>query len=498
MENLYELARITKRNRRVMDCLIPPDDNSPLKKLFLILYSNEVLDDNECMIEIYGKRKLVAFSRLKSRLKDIFYQGVFIQNLNEDNGEPKSSEINSTHKQTVIARILRENNANKLAIELLEKSIIKTIKYHVTENVLSQARILSLNYSSVDYNKYKFEKYLSIQEKYLRIYEWEIRAENFFLELQRTTIQSLGNPSDETKKKARNFVKILSEVKDIKSHNFIYNKFRVMASYYEYEKDYTSLLSLSETTLKEFNSAELKSSLPRTNISLRRMWALIQAGRIDETVNIGLKELSKAIPGSVTWYRIAHYTLKGLMFRGDYKKAIDLISTMINHQKFSKLSENYREVFYTTLGYLHLVVESGIAGDKKDMQKKLPEFKLGKFLNTTPVFSKDKRGINVSILLMHIAFLLQRKDYNAIIDRIDSLNQYAYRYLRKDDSYRSNCMIKMVIQMTKADFNPIRTERYTAELHKQFELVPLAGSGENIEIEMIPFETLWDIMVKAL
>ncbi len=137
-------------------CLVPPEDSSPLKKLFLILYSNEVLDDNECMIEIYGKRKLVAFSRLKSRLKEIFYQGVFIQNLNEENGEPKSSEINSTHKQTVIARILRENNANKLAIDLLEKSIIKTIKFHVTENVLSQARILSLYYSSVDYNKYKF------------------------------------------------------------------------------------------------------------------------------------------------------------------------------------------------------------------------------------------------------------------------------------------------------------------------------------------------------
>ena len=498
MENLYELAQITKRNRRVLDSLVPSDDNSPLRKLYLIAFSNVVLDDNECMIEIYGKRKLVAFSRLKSRLKDILYQGVFIQNLNEENAESKSSDVNSTHKQTVIARILRENNANKLAIELLEKSILKTIKFHVTENVISQARILSLHYSSVEYNKYKFSKYLSIQEKYLRIYEWEIKAENYFLELQRTTIQSLGNPSDETKKKARNFVRILSEIKDIKSHNFLYNKFRVMAAYYEYEKDYTSLLALSENTLKEFNTVDLKSSIPRTNISLRRMWALIQAGRIDETVTIGLKELSKTVPGSVTWYRIAHYTLKGQMFRGDYKRAIDLLSLMINHPKFSKLSENYREVFYTALGYLHLVVDSGIAGDAKDLHKKLPEFKLGKFLNTTPVFSKDKRGINVSILLMHIAFLLQRKDYNAIIDRIDSLNQYAYRYLRKDDSYRSNCMIKMVIQMTKADFNPIRTERYTTELKKQFEIVPLAGSGENIEIEMIPFETLWDIMIRAL
>jgi hypothetical protein len=100
--------------------------------------------------------------------------------------------------------------------------------------------------------------------------------------------------------------------------------------------------------------------------------------------------------------------------------------------------------------------------------------------------------------LLHIAFLLQRKDYNAIIDRIDSLNQYAYRYLRRDDSFRSNCMIKMVVQMTKADFHPVRTERYTADLLKQLKSVKLAGSGENIEIEVLPFEVLWDIMIKSL
>jgi hypothetical protein len=171
---------------------------------------------------------------------------------------------------------------------------------------------------------------------------------------------------------------------------------------------------------------------------------------------------------------------------------------MIENPRFDYIGDNFKEIFYATLGYIHLVVDSGLAGDKKELQKLLPEFKLGKFLNTTPVFSKDKRGINVSILLMHIAFLLQRKDYNAIIDRIDSLNQYAYRYLRKDDSFRSNCMIKMVIQMAKADFNPIRTARYTADLRKQLGHVTLAGSGENIEVEIIPFEVLWEIMTKAL
>jgi hypothetical protein len=228
------------------------------------------------------------------------------------------------------------------------------------------------------------------------------------------------------------------------------------------------------------------------------MWALIQAGRITETIKIGLEEQRRIASGSITWYRISHYVLKGYLYEGNYENAIQLISLMINHQKFQRIGENYKEIFNTTLGYLHLLVDSGFVGDSGEEQEKLPEFKLGKFLNTTPVFSKDKRGINVSILLMHIAFLLQRKDYNSIIDRTDSLNQYAYRYLRKDDSFRSNCMIKMVIQMTKADFNPLRTERYTEELRNELGRLGFAGSGENIEIEIIPFEILWDIMMKSI
>jgi len=157
-----------------------------------------------------------------------------------------------------------------------------------------------------------------------------------------------------------------------------------------------------------------------------------------------------------------------------------------------------KEVAELHLGYVHLIKGSGLYKPSLASENELPNFKVGKYLNNTQVFSKDKRGINVSILLMHIAFLLQRKDYNAIIDRTDSLNQYAYRYLRKDDSFRSNCMIKMVIQMTKADFHPVRTARYTADLRKQLSHVTLAGSGENIEVEIIPFEVLWDIMTKAL
>jgi len=498
MEALYELARICGRQKQLIETLIPEDEKSPLKRLFIISFSDRQLSENESMVEIYGKKNQAAFARLKGRLRDVLFQAILLQGQVSNPEDIRSNEFLSNFRQTLISRILVQKKATLLATEIIEKSIVKSMKFHVTENVLEQSRMLIAYYNGAMYNKYKLNKYQVIQSQYLEIYKWEIKSENYYLDIQRDQFQSLANPSDEMKMKAYKYYIELQTAKGIRSYFFNYNKYRIEASYFEYIKDYDSLLKLSDHALKEFNTQDFKTGNAISTISIRKLWALIQVEQIEESIKVGTKLMSRLVPGSVQWYRIAHYTLKAKLYLGDYIGAIDTITEMIDNPKFLKLGDYFKEIFTTTLGYVHLLVDSGLIARADELKLKLPEFKLGKFLNTTPVFSKDKRGINVSILLMHIGFLLQRRDYSSIIDRIDSLNQYAYRYLRKDDSFRSNCMIKMVIQMAKADFNPIRTERYTAELKSDLQRVTLARSGENIEIEIIPFEILWGIMTEAL
>ncbi|MGB3079486.1 MAG: hypothetical protein WBB31_10455 [Saprospiraceae bacterium] len=449
------------------------------------------------MIEIYGKKNVSAFSRLKTRLKDILIRSTLLQNVNLESSDSRLSEAHNHLRYALATKLLVDLRARNLSVEIAEKSILKAIKYSLTESIILLARILVTHYGQAEYNKYKLNKYLSIQEKYLRIYQYEIKAENYFLDLQRTQLQSLAAPNDSIKSRAKKYVDELESIDDIHSYFFLLNKYKVKSAYFEYQKDFESLLTLSENMLKEFGS-EFKSGMFLQNISVRRAWAMIQAGRNDEAIKSGFKDLARIPAGTLGWYFVAHYILKAQLYKGDYQNAIALIKQMIENPKFQKIGENFKEIFYTTLGYIYLILESGLVPSLKYEPSKMPEFKIYKFLNTTPVFSKDKRGINVSILLMHIAYLLQRKDYDAIIDRVDSLNQYVYRYLRKDDSFRSNCMIKMVIQMTKADFNPIRTERYTKDLLTQLKEVKLAGSGENIETEIIPYEVLWKIMTKSL
>ena len=115
-----------------------------------------------------------------------------------------------------------------------------------------------------------------------------------------------------------------------------------------------------------------------------------------------------------------------------------------------------------------------------------------------PIFSKDKRGLNISILIVHVLFLLLRKKYDEIIDRVDALSQYKHRHLRDDASMRSNFFINMLLQVPKRDFHPRAAERHAEPWIKKLQQTPINIAEQGIEVEVIPYEALWDMVIDIL
>jgi hypothetical protein len=80
-------------------------------------------------------------------------------------------------------------------------------------------------------------------------------------------------------------------------------------------------------------------------------------------------------------------------------------------------------------------------------------FRIYKFLNQVPLFSRDKQGVNIPIILVQIYYcFLPIVIYSKIIDRMESLNLYSYRHLKKDDNFRSQCFIRMLSKWCRSDF----------------------------------------------
>jgi hypothetical protein len=126
------------------------------------------------------------------------------------------------------------------------------------------------------------------------------------------------------------------------------------------------------------------------------------------------------------------------------------------------------------------------------------EFKISKFINDVPTYSKDKSGTNVPILIIQILFLIQQGKYDEAQNRIAAIKRYSSRYLQQDESFRSKCFIKMLMQLPRGLFMREITEQHAKKYYQKLITISPESSNQNFEIEVIPYETLWAIILELL
>jgi hypothetical protein len=106
--------------------------------------------------------------------------------------------------------------------------------------------------------------------------------------------------------------------------------------------------------------------------------------------------------------------------------------------------------------------------------------------------------MNIMILVLQILFLFGEKKEDEVNERMEALRNYTSRYLRKNDDFRSNCFIKMFLKIPESNYNRIALERNTKDLFKKLKTKPLEVASKPIEMEIIPFEMLWKMVLESL
>ena len=90
------------------------------------------------------------------------------------------------------------------------------------------------------------------------------------------------------------------------------------------------------------------------------------------------------------------------------------------------------------------------------------------------------------------------KNFNKVLERVDSLKQYIYRYLRTEDNIRTNSFIRILLRLPDADYNPLRLARYTKKYIDNLKNTKFIVTQQISEVEIIPFDHLLDILFELL
>lgn len=498
MKALYELAEMV-HNTKIREVELVQEtsrDNSPLNQLLNGILSKEFSNDQEAaqtLLQVDASDQ--SYQRLRRKLKRNLLNSVFFFDVPKSDYNERQRAYHESYKTWAAAKILLAKNANYIGIELCHKLLKKAEKYDFTDLVMDITRNLRLHYATREGNIKKYESYNEMFKKYEQIWLEENLAEELYMELVLRYVNSQAI-LEETHTKAIEFYK---QIEESLSRNFSFRLHlcgmlirQVICSSVN---DWEGMIKVCNESLVFFHAKPYNAAVPLQIAYHHQLFAYIQLLRFKEGQEAALSCLKYLEPGSFNWFKYQELYFLLCMNTREFQQAFEIFKETVSNRRFQFLSPAAAEVWKINEAYLHYLHEKGeITSPAEDLS--LSKFRVHRFLNETPIFSKDKKGMNIPILIIQILFTLKDKKYNQTLLSIENIDRYCSRYLRQGETFRSNCFIKMLLAIPACNFHKEAVMRKTAKLRQRLETQ--SGNYPRAEIEIIPYEQLWEFVLESL
>lgn len=500
MESLKELIYVVNRNKvKQIDILdLSEEDPSKVNLLYQLISKGDVNTDDEALQLLYpNASSKSAYYNLKGILKEKLLNTLFFIDAYQNDHSDRQVAFYESYKSFAASQLLMAKNARKVGVQLLEK-LLKTAEfYEFTDLAVRICQILRLNSGARDGDEKKYRYYHQLWEQYDQIERLENRAENYYSDL---VIHYVNNKSTKGNLRdlAHNYYLELSEsVEEVSSHKFRFYTALVQLFSYTCLNDYPSTFSICADIIRFFEKKPYAANTPIQICLHHQLVACMQMRKYDEGERVARRSQQLLEDGSFNWFKNLEYLFILAMHTGKYQNAYEIFHEAVGHKRFDFLPENVTEIWNLYRAYLHLLIDiEKVQPDADD--KQFTSFRINRFLNNMPLYSKDKRGMNIAILIVQILFYVQKGKYDTAIDRMEAIEKYCSRYLFKADTMRSYFFIKLLLVIPQASFHRKAVMRYASTYLKKLKSISTEVSNQYHKIEIIPYETLWELTLSNL
>lgn len=473
------------------------DSDTKLMQFYQGVHSGKLKNDREAFEYLYPDMdNRNAYYKLKHVLNERLRNTLFFIDIKKNKFSNIKRAYLECQKMIGHFNLLLTKGARTNALYIGEKALRIAEKYEFTQEVIFLARNLASNYASIYGNRKKYcefsEKVFAKREVFLA----ETMAEMFF-----TDLLSLYVKDKSTKtyvyQLATDHLKQLQVYRDkVHTSNFLfaYNMLRTIK--YMSINDYQACYEVTFEALEGIRHYRFFNTRAFGTLSFQYIACCIQLKKYEEGVAI-IRELQEMIdPGTFNWYKIQelHFTLS--LHTKNYREANEIYRLVKRQPNFCQLVDNTRETWIIYGAWIYLLKATGNIPCQPGQA--INGFRIQKFLNDVPTFAKDKRGLNVPILISHIFLLLQQKRHDVLLDRLDAIEKYKSRYLDRHHNLRSNVFIDMLMQVPKFHFRRKRVVQKTKRLNARLKRVRLEVANQSHDLEIIPYEDAWEILLEML
>jgi len=473
---------------------ISPNTNK-MSMIFDILKGKEFSSLEDLRLEICKNLKISksSFERMYYRFGEKLVNTLFFIDTNSSLFNTREAAYYNCARRLCLTRILVHKGLIESAFLIAKKTLAVSMRYEFTEISLSLCRHLIRFYSTRQLSWNLFEKYMNIFNILIRTFESEMVTQEFASRLD--FMENGRHPKKNVIKRNIKIydLRVKSILKTNPSIDTLINATRIIYHMYLSDGNYNKFkkwmaVILNYVVQKKFESTAAIELL----IYLKLRLGLINKDK-NEIEKIYENYFNNLTPDTYNWFVLHLNYIFSLMHCKEYNICFIHFKKILNNYSFTKLPTLLKERYYIIEAYLHFLIKS-----KKIQYIDGTEFKFQKYLNQVPEFSNDKAGINIPILLSQVLFFLAEKKYGKLIDRMDSLSLYIYRYLKNDQTFRSQCFIRIISEVIKAGFKKQGSLFRTQKLRERLLAVPITAYPESADIEIIPYEDLWEMVLDLL
>ena len=478
-----------------IDIIGQDNSKSNYNQVYHLVKSGKLKSDEEAAEWLFqshpGDQRYRTFkSTFKDKLSNLLF---FVDEKRSDLTDLQKAAI-SCRKKWMAISILSARNAGNSACTLAVQLLRDTTSFEFTE--ISLDLIALLKYQAVLQGDQKaFQKYQTSLHELQAVRNAELQMRDLYEQIAIQVSQSLAyHPEylDLTNSVLKESTPILEQFDTYQIHLF---GRLIEIEHYWLARDFDKLLQTCDKALAFFNLKPYDTNGAQSIFLHQKLICHIHKKELEAGKAAFNNSLLLLKDGSLNWFVAQELGILLHFHLHAYQDAWTIYSNGTAHKRFKMLPDTRQESWRLFEAYFYFL---SLVGQFDDPDK-VHHFKLARFINQMPGYSKDKQGANVAILIVQILILTAKQQYNEVIDRIEAIQMYHYRHLHsKDVNYRTSLFLKMLLLLPKESFHPAAVSRKGEVLFKKLKAAGATFAKQPYLTEVIPFEEMWEYIINSL
>ena len=402
MDILRELINALKQHRLDHTKIIvkSQEPKTKIARLYEGIKNGEFPSDEDAIDKLFNNSDdKQMYRNLKSDLRNRIYNALlFIK--------PKESEANHEHnkftiqcyKKWIAARIANSIGAKKAFIQLSRNVLKDAQKVDITHLIVEISMLLRFHYATLGDRK-QCTYYDELHRKYSEIMFWENKAQGYYTMLSLYYSEGKTDLNVIHKDAALYYQEIEATLYKHKTYRLIYFGGFIKLVMYMSRGDYNMAIDVCDEILSLLNTNPLFPAQIKAIFYTQQMICCIQLKLFGKGEQLAKAAMQFFKPGFFNWFKYREHFFLLSMHTQKYQRAYEVVQETKTTKGFHDLDRKSKEIWIIYEMFTnYLITQNKIVAEKNRSVK----IRLGKFLNEVPAYSKQKRGLNIPILIIQV------------------------------------------------------------------------------------------------